>query len=793
MAAAQKRGLSPVLIAVIAIILIGVLGGGGYLLLGGGEEPDPTPTATNTPEPTATDTPAPTATNTPEPTATNTPEPTATNTPAPTSTPRTTTATVLSERVTVRSGPGFDFESIGTLSRDDEALVNGVSTDGGWYQIVFGARLGWISAESVRISGNTNIQEIEWPTATPEPSNTPTSEPTDTDTPEPTATNTPEPTTETPVNGPTPTLDPALTDTALFVPSSFEPFDLENINVSLDYPTNWAEPTFFGRVYSLFVVPVDDPLYDLYPSIVIARGTPDQLVADGMITDASDPVYAVEHPYGTDFGQLHEEVSSFVYPAYKIDVRESSLHAWVWLVQIADDDWLYIVALAPTGQYDKSFADQVLNPMLESIQIDGQPMVAGVGVTATPQPGEVLTDIPLVLGSPVLDRFDDNQNEWRYGTIEDGTLTLTIPELDYLGWTFPDTLAGVGPGFYLQATMRVVQVPDRYEYGLVFRTRTDADFYFYSLDHNGRYSFFKAVDGEWVELVPYTTNTIANTGDNPQNVLGVLVLGDYIELYLNGEVIADVVDNAHMTGDLRLGAYSYTDANGTPTVAFDDFVYLPLNIPSDATFSAGGSAIIGTVPPGQAEMLTLPSYTSTQLDTFTEGDQLVIFARSQDNQFVFGYGKDVIGWLDRNRVSLTRAGESVDVSSLPVLDSNIQGIRVQAWPIVWTAADNNVTLQYGQTVDAALEDQGTASWTFNGAQGDVVTIVADGGTNMDTYLTLTGPDGAVLVEDDDDGPGLNAMIEGVELPSSGVYTVEVRSVTGAGTVNVTLSNASVGQ
>ncbi|WP_119067743.1 serine/threonine protein kinase [Aggregatilinea lenta] len=796
-AAAQKRGLSPVLIAVAAIILIGLIGGGGYLIFGGGEdEPDPTPlvvlpteTPTDTPAPTDTNTPQPTDTHTPQPTATDTPEPTATSTPAPTSTPRTTTATVVTERVTVRRGPGFDFESIGTLARDEEALVNGVSSDGGWYQIVYGAQLGWISAESVRISGNTNILEIDWPTATPEPSNTPL--PTDTDTPEPTATHTPEPTqTE---SGATPTLDPALTDPALFVPASFEPITLDNIDISLDYPTAWAEPTFVGREHSLYAVPVADPLYDLYPSIVIARGTPDQLVTDGMTDDATDPATAVEHPYGIDFGPVHEVVNDFAYPAYKIDVREADLHAWVWLIEVAGDDWLYVVALAPTGDYDKAFADQVLNPMLESLTIDDQPLVAGTSTTATPESGQVLTDMPLVLGSPVLDRFDDNQNQWRFGTIADGHLTLEIPELDFLGWTFSDVLTDVGPAFYMQATIHLVVEPNRYEYGLVFRTVTDADFYFYSIDHNGRYSFFKAVDGEWVELIPYTTNTLTQTGPNAENVLGALVLGDYIELYLNGEVIGAVVDDSHLTGDMRLSAYSYSDADGMPTVTFDDFVYLPLNIPTDSTFTEQATAVIGTVLPGQAELLTLPEYTSQQLDTFNEGDQVVIFARSQDSQFLFGYGKDTIGWLASNRVSLTRAGEDVALNTLPMLDGNIQGIRVQAWPIVWTAADDDVGLSYGQTVDAALEEGGTASWTFNGTEGDIVTVAAEAASGLDTYLTLTAPDGTVLVEDDDDGPGLNALIEGEALPATGVYTVELRSVSGAGTVNVTLSNASVGQ
>src|SRR5690554_509920 len=181
--AATRRGLSPVLLGVAALIVLGLIGGGAYLLFGGDDEPDATPVAGLQTE-VATEEP-PTDTPTPEPTNTPTPEPTATDTPTPepTSTPRTTIATILAERVNVRRGPGFEYESLGALPRDEEALVNGVSADGDWYQIVFGPQLGWVPAESVRISGNPNILVIEWPTATPEPSNTPTPEPTATDTP----------------------------------------------------------------------------------------------------------------------------------------------------------------------------------------------------------------------------------------------------------------------------------------------------------------------------------------------------------------------------------------------------------------------------------------------------------------------------------------------------------------------------------------------------------------------------------------------------------------------------------
>lgn len=73
--------------------------------------------------------------------------------------------------------------------------------------------------------------------------------------------------------------------------------------------------------------------------------------------------------------------------------------------------------------------------------------------------------------------------------------------------------------------------------------------------------------------------------------------------------------------------------------------------------------------------------------------------------------------------------------------------------------------------------------------GDVVTIHVDGGDNpnLDTYLTLLGPrSDDPLAQDDDSGRGLSAMITDFALPVSGLYTIEVDSLSGAGTFELSL-------
>jgi len=539
---------------------------------------------------------------------------------------------VITQRASVRRGPGFAYDVITTLSREDELIVSGVSEDDAWYQVVIGgvAGTGWVSAENVTISGNTNIPVVILPTNTPTPTDTPTTTPTNTATPTETPTATP---TATPTNTPTPTetpvvADPALfvptefsrvalnalnvsleyptnwtppiyfdslgyvslhplpdldndvypwiriargtpqemldrrltgdisspaaavehtsglvtgapslvddfalstfvlntqtashdgwawvivigendwvyiiaqvprgdytgdfvrdaldrmvrsleidgvpleggpapsVDPALFVPDRFRPVTLETVGLSLDYPANWLDPWNFGTTYFMAPVDSDDPLSNEYPQIALARGTPGDLVSAGMTTSSEDLVSAVENPFGAEFSGQSEVDTTLNFPARRIDLRETDLHLWTWVIELGPDDWLHIIVLAPTGDLDEAFAADVLFPMLESMRIDGRPLVRGAQVIAGPDNTLELTELPIQLGESVLDRFDTNANDWRFANIIDGQLVIEAPELDFLRWAFPFTLLEGDPAFYAQATGQLISDTNYYQ------------------------------------------------------------------------------------------------------------------------------------------------------------------------------------------------------------------------------------------------------------------------------------------------------------------------------------------
>nr|MCU0474612.1 PPC domain-containing protein [Anaerolineae bacterium] len=117
-----------------------------------------------------------------------------------------------------------------------------------------------------------------------------------------------------------------------------------------------------------------------------------------------------------------------------------------------------------------------------------------------------------------------------------------------------------------------------------------------------------------------------------------------------------------------------------------------------------------------------------------------------------------------------------------------------------TVAPSTGQLASGVPLNGELTEQAqTASYTFNGAQGDTITLDLTS-DDFDPLVRVLSPDGAVLAEDDDSGGGIQARISEVVLPATGTYTVEVdsfrgvdpnRLVLGAYTLTLTLTAAPV--
>jgi hypothetical protein len=103
------------------------------------------------------------------------------------------------------------------------------------------------------------------------------------------------------------------------------------------------------------------------------------------------------------------------------------------------------------------------------------------------------------------------------------------------------------------------------------------------------------------------------------------------------------------------------------------------------------------------------------------------------------------------------------------------------------------SLVYNEPVEGALEVGQTVVWRFNGAAGDVVTLDAVAAApGLDLFIELAGPDGALLIGDDDSGEGTDPRIANFALPASGEYAVRVSSVAGSGGYTLTVASETGG-
>jgi hypothetical protein len=114
-----------------------------------------------------------------------------------------------------------------------------------------------------------------------------------------------------------------------------------------------------------------------------------------------------------------------------------------------------------------------------------------------------------------------------------------------------------------------------------------------------------------------------------------------------------------------------------------------------------------------------------------------------------------------------------------------------------TSTDSNsatqTILEVGTSLRGALTAGSTSEYVFNAASGDVVSLsiaAFDPFGNLDGYVEVYQPDGALLASDDDSGWQFNPALIGLELPQDGTYRVVVSSFAGVGSGDFIISLAS---
>jgi hypothetical protein len=103
-------------------------------------------------------------------------------------------------------------------------------------------------------------------------------------------------------------------------------------------------------------------------------------------------------------------------------------------------------------------------------------------------------------------------------------------------------------------------------YGIVFRRISKGNYYIFGIDGNGKWGFFKVVEGTETDIVSATANSAITPGLNVPNTLAVQARGSHFIFSVNGTQVGEADDTA-LTGKGLAGVAGADNVE----VVFTDF------------------------------------------------------------------------------------------------------------------------------------------------------------------------------------------------------------------------------
>ena len=190
----------------------------------------------------------------------------------------------------------------------------------------------------------------------------------------------------------------------------------------------------------------------------------------------------------------------------------------------------------------------------EPTQTEEETPTATPTPTTTPTEALADTDPAKTLGEPDWVNAMNNGDGWptgfsEYTTIvfKDGYLKLTA-DTEFDGWRL--TWPSLGD-FYLEVKLQSPKCEGNDHFGVMFRVPANANAnkgYLFGITCDGKYNL-RRWDGQTMfSLVDWTASDAINTEANAVNKLGVMAEGENLALYINGQKVKEITNNAYLIG-----------------------------------------------------------------------------------------------------------------------------------------------------------------------------------------------------------------------------------------------------
>lgn len=166
-------------------------------------------------------------------------------------------------------------------------------------------------------------------------------------------------------------------------------------------------------------------------------------------------------------------------------------------------------------------------------------------------------------GNVVLqDDFSDPNSGWEVEQFDSGSVGYANGKYFVISTESAAAMWGAAGRNYADVVIEVeatqVRAPsnNNNDYGVMCRLKFTGEGYSFNISGDGFYSIQKMSNNEFTDLVAWTESGVIRKG-NATNKIRVVCDGNKLALFVNGEMLAEVIDSAYTSGDIGLAATTY--------------------------------------------------------------------------------------------------------------------------------------------------------------------------------------------------------------------------------------------
>ncbi len=172
--------------------------------------------------------------------------------------------------------------------------------------------------------------------------------------------------------------------------------------------------------------------------------------------------------------------------------------------------------------------------------------------------------------------WDSESTDETFYDFDDDVFYINVLPVDWVSYSQTDY---VHSDFLAEADTYHSFGPTAVEYGLYFRNSDGDNYYYFGISANGQFNFWKRIDGEWSEILPWAPSDALETGAGAYNRIGVLADGAQLTLLANDVVLAEVEDDSIAAGALGVFVRTYDEED--VEIAFDNVEVWDIAAPAD--------------------------------------------------------------------------------------------------------------------------------------------------------------------------------------------------------------------